>query len=204
MSRYLRSKSGRFLFVVISTVLNIFFENCVYTLFSALRIVRYWWLPLAFLREKMSLEFVKKSLHEYGPDLHFLEFEESAATVALAARALQVDPRQIGKTLSFRVKEQVVLIASSGQAKLDNKKYKEFFGVKAKMLDADEVEKETSHPVGGFCPFGVLADVQVYCDRTISQFEEVFPAGGGINAAVRINPYRLVELVEASWIDVTQ
>lgn len=152
----------------------------------------------------MSLETVKHFLAANASDLSVIELEESTATVALAASAHNVEPGQIAKTLSLRVNDQVILIVTRGDARLDNKKFKSHFGVKAKMLDASEVQAHTNHPVGGVCPFGVPDTVAVYCDVSLKQFDEVLPAGGATNAAVRICPLRMAQLVSAQWVDVAQ
>jgi prolyl-tRNA editing enzyme YbaK/EbsC (Cys-tRNA(Pro) deacylase) len=60
----------------------------------------------------------------------------------------------------------------------------------------------TSHPVGGVCPFGLTAPLTVYCDVSLQAFEEVVPAAGATNAAVRLSPSRLAELTAAEWVDV--
>jgi prolyl-tRNA editing enzyme YbaK/EbsC (Cys-tRNA(Pro) deacylase) len=152
----------------------------------------------------MSLETVKSFLAAKAPDLAIIELAQSTATVALAAAAHNVEPGQIAKSLSLRVNEQIILIVTRGDARLDNKKFKAHFGVKAKMLDTADVQAHTSHPVGGVCPFGLPETVAVYCDVSLQAFDEVLPAGGAINAAVRVPPLRMAELVNAQWIDVAQ
>ena len=152
----------------------------------------------------MSLHSVKTFLATHAPELHVMELTETTATVAQAAQAHQVEPGQIAKTLSLHANDSVVVIVMRGDARLDNKKYKALFNTKAKMLDATEVEAATSHPVGGVSPFGLPANVKVYCDTSLQDFDEVIPAGGAINAAVRVSPTRMAELVHAQWIDVVQ
>jgi prolyl-tRNA editing enzyme YbaK/EbsC (Cys-tRNA(Pro) deacylase) len=152
----------------------------------------------------MSLQSVQSFLAANAPDLHVIELAESTATVALAAAAHDVVPGQIAKTLSLRTNDSVVVIVMRGDARLDNKKYKALFNIKPKMLDATEVEAATSHPVGGVCPFGLPENVTVFCDASLRDFDEVIPAGGAINAAVRVNPERMATLVNAQWIDVAQ
>jgi len=115
-----------------------------------------------------------------------------------------VKPEQIAKTICLRAGEQTMLIVTCGTARLDNRKFKDRFFAKPRMLDADEVMRLTSHPVGGVCPFGVAEPMPVYCDVSLRQFDEVVPAAGATNAAVRINPERMASLVGAQWIDVCQ
>ena len=152
----------------------------------------------------MSLESVKAFLAQHSPDIEVFELESSTATVALAAEALAVLPGQIAKTLSLRVNDEVIVLVVRGDARLDNRKYKQQFGVKARMLESADVEPQTGHPVGGVCPFGLIQPLRVFCDQSLKDFEVVFPAGGAVNAAVRIEPDRLATLVNAQWVDVIQ
>jgi prolyl-tRNA editing enzyme YbaK/EbsC (Cys-tRNA(Pro) deacylase) len=152
----------------------------------------------------MSLASVRAFLAEHAPDIVILEAAGSTATVALAAAAHGVEPAQIAKTLSLRVGERVLLVVAAGTARLDNRKAKAVFGGKVKMLDTEEVEAITGHPVGGVCPFGLAAPLPVYCDLSLQRFDEVVPAAGSINSALRIAPRRMAALAGAEWVDVCQ
>lgn len=124
--------------------------------------------------------------------------------MALAAAAHGVDPCRIAKTLSLRLHGDVILVVMSGIARLDNRKYKDRFGAKARMLDAADVLTATSHPVGGVCPFGLPTKLRVYADISLRAFDVVVPAAGDAHSALRISPARLVALAEAEWVDVAQ
>jgi prolyl-tRNA editing enzyme YbaK/EbsC (Cys-tRNA(Pro) deacylase) len=150
----------------------------------------------------MSLESVRAFLAARAPDITIVELDASTATVALAAAGHGVEPAQIAKTLSLRVRDRTLLVVTSGDARLDNKKVKTTFGGKPRLLAADEVVAITGHPVGGVCPFGLATDVPVYCDISLKAFDEVVPAAGSARSALRINPLRLAELAEAEWVDV--
>ena len=152
----------------------------------------------------MSLESVRAFLAEKAPDLRIIETDASSATVALAAEAHGVAPRQIAKTLSLRLGDRIVLIVVAGDARLDNKKTKAAFGAKPRMLEAEEVAGLTGHPVGGVCPFGLATPLAIYCDASLRDLGEVVPAAGAVNAAVRVDAARLAELVGAQWVDVCQ
>jgi prolyl-tRNA editing enzyme YbaK/EbsC (Cys-tRNA(Pro) deacylase) len=152
----------------------------------------------------MSLESVRAFLATRAPDIAIVELDGSTATVALAAEGHGVAPAQIAKTLSLRVKDRNLLLVTSGIARLDNKKVKAAFGGKPRMLAPEEVAAITGHPVGGVCPFGLSTPLPVYCDVSLKAFDEVVPAAGSTRSALRINPLRLAELVEAQWVDVCQ
>lgn len=152
----------------------------------------------------MSLHSVKAFLAAHAPDLQVIELEASTATVALAAEAHGVAPGRIAKTLSLRVGDEVILLVTRGDGRLDNQKFKAEFRAKPRMLDAAEVEAETGHPVGGVSPFGLARPLRVFLDASLKDFADVLPAAGAINAAVRIAPERLAELTGATWVDVTR
>lgn len=151
----------------------------------------------------MSIESVKAYFKTKGIENRIQEFETSSATVALAAQALQCEENRIAKTLSFHLGEQVILIVAAGDAKIDNAKYKAFFGAKAKMLSFEEAEPLIGHAVGGVCPFAVNKDIDIYLDVSLKRFETVFPACGSSNSAIELS----LEELEAysdykAWIDV--
>lgn len=152
----------------------------------------------------MSLESVRAFLTANAPELSVTVTDKSSATVLLAAEALGVEPGQIAKTLSVRVGDRVVLVVTKGTARLDNKKARDALGGKPRMLGADEVVALTGHPVGGVCPFGLATPLQVYCDVSLKEFAEVWPAAGSVNSSVRVSPARMAELTGASWVDVCQ
>ena len=151
----------------------------------------------------MTIETVRAFLAAHAPDIEVIETDASSATVELAALAHGVQPAQIAKTLSLRIRDRVVLVVTSGTARLDNRKVKDVLGGKPRLLTtADEVTAATGHPVGGVCPFGLVAPLPVYCDVSLEAFAEVVPAAGSANSALRISPRRLAELAKAEWVDV--
>jgi len=152
----------------------------------------------------MSIEKVKEYFKGYGIEDKILEFPVSSATVELAAKALNTEGCRIAKTLSFSVNDSPILIVTAGDAKIDNKKYKTFFGAKAKMLTFEEVEEKIGHAVGGVCPFAVNDGVKVYLDESIKRFETVFPACGSSNSAIELTPDELEKYSSffVEWIDV--
>ena len=151
----------------------------------------------------MSIEKVKDYFRQYGLEGRVLEFPVSSATVELAAQALGCEPGRIAKTLSFLVGARAVLIVAAGDAKVDNHKYKAQFGVKAKMLSADEVTELVGHAVGGVCPFAVNEGVTVYLDESLKRFDTVYPACGSSNSAIELTIPELERYSGfAGWIDV--
>ena len=149
----------------------------------------------------MSLASVQADLNARAPDLSVIVTDASTATVQLAAEVHGVEPGQIAKTLCIRVKDEEFLLVTRGDARLDNQKSKSAFGGRPRMLGAEDVLRLTSHQVGGVCPFGLPAPLDIYCDVSLKIYDEVIPAGGSTHASVRLPVSRLVELCGGKWAD---
>jgi prolyl-tRNA editing enzyme YbaK/EbsC (Cys-tRNA(Pro) deacylase) len=152
----------------------------------------------------MSLDSVRDFLARHAPDLAIIDQGRSTATVAEAAETLGVSPGQIAKTLSVRVGTRVVLVVARGDARLDNRKFKQAFGARPRMLGHEETEALTGHKVGGVCPFGLATPLPVYCDVSLRDFSTVYPAAGSRTASVALTPERLAALVGAAWVEVCE
>jgi prolyl-tRNA editing enzyme YbaK/EbsC (Cys-tRNA(Pro) deacylase) len=150
----------------------------------------------------MSLESVRAWLAEHAPDLRLIELEDTTATVETAARALGVEPARIAKTLAVRAGEHLFLVVARGDARLDNRKCKDAFGARPRMLGPEETLEVTGHPVGGVCPFGLKRPLPVYLDLSLEAFDIVYPAGGSLNTSVEVSPDRLADLVADRWVDL--
>lgn len=153
----------------------------------------------------MAIEKVREYFRQFSTDDRILEFDVSSATVELAAQAVGVEGARICKTLSFKDGEQgCILIQAAGDTKIDNRKFKDTFGQKARMLTAEEVLAFTGHAVGGVCAFGIENEnVKVYCDESLKRFATVFPACGSANSAIELTCEELFKYSQAlGWIDV--
>jgi prolyl-tRNA editing enzyme YbaK/EbsC (Cys-tRNA(Pro) deacylase) len=150
----------------------------------------------------MSRESVRQWVAANAPDLPIIEVEDSTATVETAAKALGVEPGRIAKTLAVRAGEHLFLLVTRGNARLDNRKCKDEFGQRPRMLGAEETFDLTGHPVGGVCPFGLKNPVAVYLDVSLKAFDTVYPAGGSLNSSVEVQTERLFQLVGDRWVDL--
>jgi len=150
----------------------------------------------------MSLESVRAWIAENAPDLPIIEVEASTATVDTAAIALGVLPGRIAKTLVVRTGDHTFLLVARGDARLDNRKCKDEFGGRPRMLDADATFELTGHKVGGVCPFGLKTELPIYLDVSLQAFDVVYPAGGSLNTSVEVPTMRLFDLVGDRWVDV--
>lgn len=150
----------------------------------------------------MTKESVQKQIDEEKLDLKIIEMDRSTATVELAANALGVEPGRIAKTMAIRLKEKDILVLAKGDVRIDNRKFKDYFKQKAKFIKIEEIEEATGHPIGGVCPFGLIRPLDIYLDRSLKEFDCVYPAGGSPNTCIRIDIDYLEKITKGIWVDV--
>ena len=154
----------------------------------------------------MAIEKVKEYFRKFGIEDKIMEFDVSSATVDLAAEAVGVEGARICKTMSFLKPDGAgaILVQMAGDGRINNRKFKDQFGFKAKMLKPDEVIEYTGHAIGGVCAFAIERDdVDVYCDESMKRFETVFPACGSDNSAIELTNDELYEYSRAAgWVDI--
>jgi prolyl-tRNA editing enzyme YbaK/EbsC (Cys-tRNA(Pro) deacylase) len=161
----------------------------------------------------MSIETVREYLKGWNRDKDIIEMDASTATVAEAAAALGVIPARIAKSISLKLpvsspadetSGRAIVVVTAGDMKLDNRKFKDFFGAKAKMLSPEEALRYTGHAVGGVCPFGLPAGVEVYLDLSMKRFGTVYPACGSGNSAIELTMDELSEYSRnKGWVDLS-
>lgn len=151
----------------------------------------------------MSIERVRAYFQTLGMEERIQEFAVSSATVELAAQAVGVEAARIAKTLSFHDGEGCLLIVAAGDARVDNRRFKDTFHQKARFLTPEEAVAFTGHAVGGVCPFAVGDAVAVYLDESLRRFDTVFPAAGSSNSAIELTCDELFRFSNARcWVDV--
>lgn len=151
----------------------------------------------------MTIEKVRTYFKAFGMEHRIRVFDTSSATVSLAAEALGCQPQRIAKTLCFFVGDRPVLIVTAGDSKIDNQKYKNQFGTKAKMIPAAETSNAIGYAVGGICPFAIPKEIAIYLDASLKRFEMVFPACGSSNSVIELTLKELeFHANPEAWIDV--
>ena len=153
----------------------------------------------------MSLQKAKEYLAQFNLADKIQEFNVSSATVELASKALNCEPGKIAKSLTFKLDDKRIMILVAGDKRIDNRKYKNKFNKKAKMLTPDEAKTLIGHSVGGICPFGVNDGIEIYLDESLKDYSTVFPACGSSNSAIELSIEKLEEVVPyKEWIDISK
>ena len=150
----------------------------------------------------MAFEKAYTFLSDRGYADRVQTFDVSSATVELAAAALATEPARIAKSLTFLEEDRAIMVVCAGDVKVNSGKFKQKFGVKARMLTREQVHDLVGHDVGGVCPFGVNDGVRVCLDESMKRFDLVYPACGSDNSAVKLTPAELEQLTGGEWVDV--
>lgn len=154
---------------------------------------------------RMSIEKVREYLRQYGKDGGVIEFDQSSATVREAAADLGTEEGRIAKSMSFLIGGSPAIIVLAGDGRIDNRKFKDTFHEKARMIAPEDVEAMTGHPVGGVCPFAINDGVTVYIDVSVKRFDTVFPAAGTPSSAIELTPEELFRISKAAdWVDIAK
>lgn len=153
----------------------------------------------------MAIDKVREYMKKYGRENDIMEFGVSSATVSEAAQAIGCDEESIAKTLSFIVNNIPIVIVIAGDKKIDNRKYKDYFHEKAKMVPYDKLVEIIGHEAGGVCPFGLNEGVLVYLDKSLKEHDIVYPACGSHNSAIKLSIDELENITNfEDWIDVSK
>lgn len=151
----------------------------------------------------MSIENVRQYFKQFGLADRVVEHDHIGDTVAHVAQVLNCEERQIVKAMTFMVDDQPILIAMSGDAKVDNHKFKAAFHSRAKMIPFDQVESLIGHIPGAVTPFAVKQDVKVYLDASLKRFDVAYTAGGSLNSTIKLSVAELEKYAKpVGWIDV--
>jgi len=151
----------------------------------------------------MSVEAVKKFFEKNNINIE-IKILKDTSTVEKAANAIGVSPGEIAKSMLFKLKDKYIMVILSGEKKIDNRKFKDTFHCKARMVPPEEVLEITGHPVGGVCPYGLKTDIDIYYDISLKNYKIVYPAAGDVNAAVAVKVDDMDKIVKGEWVDVSQ
>ena len=145
-------------------------------------------------------------------DAHDIEAEilimaEHTPTVPDAARALEVEPEQIIKSLVFLVNDEPLLVINNGTALIDRRKVAARLDVgrkKVKFAGAEQALAITGYIVGSMPPFGHRQTLRTFIDPAITELEVIYGGGGDIDAMLRLTPAELLRVTEGEVLAVSE
>lgn len=150
---------------------------------------------------------LQRFINAHNIEATILPLAEHTPTVPDAARALNVEPEQIIKSLVFLVKEEPLLVINNGLTKVDRRKVSNRLGVgkkHVKFASAGEALEITGYVVGSMPPFGHRRKLATIIDAAVLEFETIYGGGGDLNAMLRLTPAELLRVTEGEVLAVSE
>lgn len=151
----------------------------------------------------MTCEQVWAYFEQQGLRDRITEREEVSDTAEHSAVAIGCKIGQIAKTLSFLQNGKLVVILMSGEAKVDNRKYRACFGVKSTMVPFNKVEELTGYAPGAVSPYLLPEGTEVYLDESLKRYHIVYTAAGSLTSTIELTLEELMKYSGAKgFVDV--
>ena len=140
------------------------------------------------LLDKEPVKRVEKFLKDFDQSLEVIVLENSARTAKDAAIALGCDVGAIVKSLLFKTGDNFTLCLVAGDKRCTLNKLKKNKDEKdISMASPEEVKNQTGYTIGGVSPVGHLNKLEIFIDKSLERFNELFAAAGHPNCVFKIN-----------------
>jgi Cys-tRNA(Pro)/Cys-tRNA(Cys) deacylase len=126
-------------------------------------------------------------VHEYGHD------PRAEAYGLEAARALELDPARVFKTLVVELDGELAVCVVPAAEQLDLRA----LGKRAGMAGTRRAERVTGYVAGGISPLGQRRALRTFVDETALRHPTVFVSAGRRGLEIELAPADLVELTGA-------
>lgn len=151
----------------------------------------------------MSSDSVKSYFENLDLSDRILSFEESVATVKLAAERIGCDTNRIVKSLAYNMSEGPAVVVMAGNVRADRRLLKEKFGPDTEMVPTDTLKKTIGHELGGVCPFLLNDGVNVFLDESLEPGSMLYLGAGDDRTIVSLTLEELGELTgHKGWSDI--
>ena len=140
------------------------------------------------LLDKEPVKRAEKFLKSFDQSLEVIILENSARTAQDAAKALDCNVGAIVKSLLFRAGDDFILCLVAGDKRCSLNKLKKIKNIKdISMASPEEVKTQTGYTIGGVSPVGHLNKLEIFIDKSLERFNELFAAAGHPNCVFKIN-----------------
>jgi Cys-tRNA(Pro) deacylase len=154
---------------------------------------------------KEPVQRAEKYLKEFDTNLEVISLETSARTAVEAASSLKCEVGAIVKSLLFLADDKFILCLVSGDKKASLNKLKKNLNINnIEMAKAEDVKQITGYTIGGVSPVGHLKKVNIYIDKNLDRFKDLYAAAGHPNCVFKISFINLVQITNGSILDITE
>ena len=155
--------------------------------------------------DKEPVKRVEEYLKNFDPNLNVILLNTSARTAMEAASSLKCDVGAIVKSLLFKTENTFTLCLIAGDKKASLNKIKKTLNIKdASMASADEVKDITGFTIGGVSPVAHLNKVEIFIDKSLERFVDLYAAAGHPNCVFKIDYLNLKKITQGSIKEISE
>jgi len=155
--------------------------------------------------DKEPVKRVEEYLKNFDPNLNVILLNTSARTAMEAASSLKCDVGAIVKSLLFKTENTFTLCLVAGDKKASLNKIKKTLNIKdASMASADEVKDITGFTIGGVSPVAHLNKVEIFIDKSLERFVDLYAAAGHPNCVFKIDYSNLQKITQGSIKEISE
>ena len=157
------------------------------------------------LLDKEPVKRVEKFLKGFDQSLEVIVLENSARTAKDAAIALDCDVGAIVKSLLLKTGDNFILCLVAGDKRCSINKLKKIKNIKdISMASPEEVKTQTGYTIGGVSPVGHLNEVEIFIDKSLERFNDIFAAAGHPNCIFKINFSNIQKITNGKIEDIIE
>ena len=157
------------------------------------------------LLDKEPVKRVEKFLKGFDQSLEVIVLENSARTAKDAAIALGCDVGAIVKSLLLKTEDSFILCLVAGDKRCCLNKLKKIKNIKdISMASPEEVKTQTGYTIGGVSPVGHLNKLEIFIDKSLERFNELFAAAGHPNCVFKINFKDIQKITNGKTEDIIE
>jgi len=157
------------------------------------------------LLDKEPVKRVKKILKSFDQSLEVVVLENSARTAKDAATALGCEVGAIIKSLLFKIEDSFILCLVAGDKRCSLNKLKK---IKNKehiaMASPEDVKTQTGYTIGGVSPVGHLNSIEIFIDKSLERYSNLFAAAGHPNCVFKINFMNIQKITNGKIEDIIE
>ena len=155
--------------------------------------------------DKEPVKRVEKILKNFDPNFNVILLDTSARTALEAASSLKCEVGAIVKSLLFKTENTFTLCLIAGDKKASLNKIKKTLNIKdASMASADEVKDITGFTIGGVSPVGHLNKVNIFIDKSLERFADLYAAAGHPNCVFKIDYSNLQKITQGLIKEISE
>jgi len=157
------------------------------------------------LLDKEPVKRVEKFLKGFKQSLEVIVLENSARTAKDAAIALNCDVGAIVKSLLLKTEDNFILCLVAGDKRCSINKLKKIKNIKdISMATPEEVKTQTGYTIGGVSPVGHLNNIEIFIDKSLKRFNNLFAAAGHPNCIFKINFMNIKKITNGKIEDIIE